>query len=117
MGQPVNNMGPSIPRGARLSSIKRLAQGYCSTTTETFGEQSVNGVGQSITYVVRLSSIRKLARNHRSPTAEFAGIPNNEDQPSHRDTTANIPIVGRLCWQVLCRLKKPLIIYLIFLIR
>ncbi|KAI3952776.1 hypothetical protein MKW92_029710, partial [Papaver armeniacum] len=69
--QPINNIGPSIPRGARLSNIKRLARDHCPTTTETFGQQSANGVGQSTTNVVRLSSIRRLARNHRSPTAEI----------------------------------------------
>ncbi|KAI3926511.1 hypothetical protein MKW92_042333 [Papaver armeniacum] len=69
--QPINNIGPSIPRGARLSNIKRLARDHCPTTTETFGQQSANGVGQSTTNVVRLSSIRRLARNHRSPTVEI----------------------------------------------
>ncbi|XP_026436694.1 uncharacterized protein LOC113334720 isoform X2 [Papaver somniferum] len=36
--QPINNIGADIPRGARLSSIKRLARDQCSTTTETFGQ-------------------------------------------------------------------------------
>ncbi|KAI3949379.1 hypothetical protein MKW98_023316, partial [Papaver atlanticum] len=93
--QYVNGVGQSIGNDVRLSSnIKRLARDHCSTTTETFGQQSVNGVGQSIGNDVRLSSIRRLARNQRSPTAEIIGIPNNEDQPSHRDTSANIPIVN-----------------------
>ncbi|KAI3939255.1 hypothetical protein MKX01_002123 [Papaver californicum] len=56
-------------------------------------QQSVNDFGQSITNVVRLSSIRRLALNHRSPTMQIVGIPNSEDQPSHRDTASNIPIV------------------------
>ncbi|KAI3915940.1 hypothetical protein MKW98_004381 [Papaver atlanticum] len=100
--QPINNMGLGTPRGARLSNIKRLARNHCSTTTETFGKIYIptiltticEWVGQSIGNDVRLSSIRRLARNHRSPTAEIVGIPNNEDQPSHRDTSANIPIVN-----------------------
>ncbi|KAI3844656.1 hypothetical protein MKX03_026758 [Papaver bracteatum] len=96
-------LGPAIPRGARLSSIKRLARDHCSTTAEFFGQQCVNGVGQSIPTVVRLSSIRRLARNHRSPTAEIVGIPNTEDQHSRRDTSANILIaddyVNEQAWE------------------
>ncbi|KAI3921967.1 hypothetical protein MKX01_005656, partial [Papaver californicum] len=72
----MNRIAPAIPRGARLTR-----------------QQSVNGIRQSITKVMRLSSIRRLARNHRSPAMEIFGIPNNEDQTSHRDTSANIPIV------------------------
>ncbi|MCL7029625.1 hypothetical protein MKW94_016366, partial [Papaver nudicaule] len=34
--QSMNRIGPAIPRGARLSSIRRLARDHCSTTAENF---------------------------------------------------------------------------------